>query len=121
MFRFCIQCNSMLYPKEDRVNQQLLYGCRNCNYMEHSDDPLIYRNVLITNASDTAGETFDLAADVTLPRCKKECPACHANECVFFQSQERRAETTMALFYVCVNCGRMFQDQDVLSRQHEIA
>ena len=44
-----------------------------------------------------------------LPRSNKLCPSCHENEAVFFQSQQRSAETGMKLFYVCCSCGTIFQ------------
>ncbi|KAF6809310.1 DNA directed RNA polymerase II 15 kDa [Colletotrichum sojae] len=46
---------------------------------------------------------------LVLPRSNKECPACHGAEAVFFQSQQRSAETGMKLFYVCCDCGHIFQ------------
>ncbi|KAL0932463.1 DNA-directed RNA polymerase II subunit rpb9 [Colletotrichum truncatum] len=49
--------------------------------------------------------TFQLA----LPRSNKECPVCKGAEAVFFQSQQRSAETGMKLFYVCCDCGHIFQ------------
>ncbi|KZL65997.1 DNA directed RNA polymerase II 15 kDa [Colletotrichum tofieldiae] len=49
--------------------------------------------------------TFQLA----LPRSNKECPVCKGGEAVFFQSQQRSAETGMKLFYVCCDCGHIFQ------------
>ncbi|KAK4244782.1 hypothetical protein C7999DRAFT_16978 [Corynascus novoguineensis] len=44
-----------------------------------------------------------------LPRAKRSCPACQHDEAVFFQSQQRSAETGMKLFYVCCECGNIFQ------------
>ncbi|KAL2200194.1 hypothetical protein P885DRAFT_27254 [Corynascus similis CBS 632.67] len=44
-----------------------------------------------------------------LPRAKRNCPACQHDEAVFFQSQQRSAETGMKLFYVCCECGNIFQ------------
>ncbi|CCF35222.1 DNA-directed RNA polymerase subunit, partial [Colletotrichum higginsianum] len=44
-----------------------------------------------------------------LPRSNKECPVCKGGEAVFFQSQQRSAETGMKLFYVCCDCGHIFQ------------
>ncbi|KAK3295330.1 uncharacterized protein B0H64DRAFT_358847 [Chaetomium fimeti] len=44
-----------------------------------------------------------------LPRAKRTCPACNHDEAVFFQSQQRSAETGMKLFYVCCDCGNIFQ------------
>jgi hypothetical protein len=29
---FCVECNNMLYPKENKVDKQLNYVCRNCGY-----------------------------------------------------------------------------------------
>ncbi|KAI1167495.1 hypothetical protein F5B18DRAFT_442376 [Nemania serpens] len=44
-----------------------------------------------------------------LPRSNQTCPACQHDEAVFFQSQQRSAETGMKLFYVCCECGHIFQ------------
>ncbi|KPA45994.1 dna-directed rna polymerase ii subunit rpb9 [Fusarium langsethiae] len=43
-----------------------------------------------------------------LPRSTKTCPSCQHTEAVFFQSQQRSAETGMKLFYVCCECGHIF-------------
>ncbi|ODQ64088.1 DNA-directed RNA polymerase II subunit I [Nadsonia fulvescens var. elongata DSM 6958] len=110
-FRFCLECNNMLYPKEDKINQRLLFSCRNCPYTEIAETPRVFRNELISNIGETAGVTQDIATDPTLPRSNKECPKCHEKECVFFQSQQRRAETTMVLFYVCTSCNHIFRSQ----------
>lgn len=99
----------MLYPKEDKINQRLLYSCRNCDYTEIADSPIIYRNELMSSIGETAGVTQDIGSDPTLPRSDKECPKCSERDCVFFQSQQRRAETTMILFYVCTHCGHIFR------------
>ncbi|KAG5965675.1 hypothetical protein E4U56_001624 [Claviceps arundinis] len=40
-----------------------------------------------------------------LPRSNKKCTVCDHEEAVFFQSQQRSAETGMKLFYVCCECG----------------
>ncbi|KAK4223641.1 hypothetical protein QBC38DRAFT_425084 [Podospora fimiseda] len=44
-----------------------------------------------------------------LPRSKRNCPVCNHGECVYFQSQQRTSETGMKLFYVCCDCGEIFQ------------
>lgn len=66
---------------------------------------------------------------VQLPRSNKTCPKCKTEDAVFFQSQQRSAETGMVrrennsydrqrnainlvhqkLFYVCCGCGHIFQ------------
>lgn len=37
----------MLYPKEDRENRRLMYGCRNCGELEKVDETCIYSNEII--------------------------------------------------------------------------
>lgn len=108
-FRFCAECNNMLYPKEDKDNARLLYSCRNCDYTELAENPKVYRHELISNIGETAGVVQDIGNDPTLPRSNKECPSCHNADCVFFQSQQRRKDTSMVLFYVCLHCKTTFQ------------
>ncbi|ODV80171.1 uncharacterized protein CANTADRAFT_89751 [Suhomyces tanzawaensis NRRL Y-17324] len=108
-FRFCAECNNMLYPKEDKNEQRLLYSCRNCGYTELAENPKVYRHELITNIGETAGVVQDIGNDPTLPRSDKECPKCMNNQCVFFQSQQKRKDTSMILFYVCLNCKHVFR------------
>ena len=46
----------------------------------------------------------DVISDPTLPRTEDHpCPKCGHKEAVFFQSQSRRAEEEMRLYYVCTN------------------
>lgn len=52
---------------------------------------------------------LDITPTTQLPRSNKLCPKCHETEAVFFQSQQRSAETGMKLFYVCCSCGTIFQ------------
>ncbi|WPK24714.1 hypothetical protein PUMCH_001998 [Australozyma saopauloensis] len=108
-FRFCAECNNMLYPREDKDNARLLYSCRNCPYTELAENPKVYRHELITNIGETAGVVQDIGNDPTLPRSDKQCPYCSNNECVFFQSQQKRKDTSMVLFYVCLECKRTFR------------
>ncbi|KAK3681616.1 hypothetical protein B0T22DRAFT_387637 [Podospora appendiculata] len=59
-------------------------------------------------------EPVDAAYEEMLPRAHQICPLCKHTEAVFFQSQQRSAETGMKLFYVCCNgeCGHIFQSDD---------
>merc|ERR1712000_761124 len=110
-FRFCSECSNMLYPKEDVDSHKLQFTCRTCQYTEDAQSTCVFRNVLNTSAGETAGVTQDVGSDPTLPRSNKTCPSCKHEEAVFFQSQQRSAETEMKLFYVCCNseCGHIFQ------------
>ncbi|ENH69879.1 hypothetical protein H9Q69_000751 [Fusarium xylarioides] len=107
-FRFCSECSNMLYPKEDEDAHKLQFTCRTCQYTEDAKSTCVFRNVLNTSAGETAGVTQDVGSDPTLPRSTKTCPSCQHTEAVFFQSQQRSAETGMKLFYVCCECGHIF-------------
>ncbi|KAK0388972.1 hypothetical protein NLU13_2549 [Sarocladium strictum] len=107
-FRFCSECSNMLYPKEDVDARKLQFTCRTCQYTEEAQSTCVFRNFLNTSAGETAGVTQDVGSDPTLPRSNKTCPACKHDEAVFFQSQQRSAETGMKLFYVCCECGHIF-------------
>ncbi|KAG9259116.1 uncharacterized protein F5Z01DRAFT_642355 [Emericellopsis atlantica] len=108
-FRFCSECSNMLYPKEDEDSHKLQFTCRTCFYTEDAQTTCVFRNVLNQSAGETAGVTHDVASDPTLPRSNKACAKCGGEESVFFQSQQRSADTGMKLFYVCCNCGNIFQ------------
>ncbi|KAG5960291.1 DNA-directed RNA polymerase II core subunit rpb9 [Claviceps cyperi] len=107
-FRFCSECSNMLYPKEDEDAHTLQFTCRTCQYTEEAQSTCVFRNVLNNSAGETAGVTQDVGSDPTLPRSNKTCPQCTHEEAVFFQSQQRSAETGMKLFYVCCECGHIF-------------
>lgn len=99
----------MLYPKEDRMTNKLMFACRTCQFSEEAISSCVFRNNMYNTVGETAGVTQDVGSDPTLPRSNKECPSCHEPEAVFFQSQQRSAETGMKLFYVCCSCGTIFQ------------
>ncbi|KAB8349883.1 hypothetical protein FH972_023896 [Carpinus fangiana] len=65
-FRFCRECSNMLYPKEDRVNNALIFACRNCDYREPAPSSCIYRNELTNTVGETAGITQDVGQDPTV-------------------------------------------------------
>ncbi|KAH9887442.1 hypothetical protein F4778DRAFT_756707 [Xylariomycetidae sp. FL2044] len=108
-FRFCSECSNMLYPKGDEDSHKLQFTCRTCQYTEEASSTCVFRNVMNNAVGETAGVTQDVGSDPTLPRSNKTCPSCQHSEAVFFQSQQRSAETGMKLFYVCCECGEIFQ------------
>jgi len=100
--KFCQECNNMLYPKEDKENRKLLYACRNCDYQQLADNPCIYVNKIQHDIDELTQIIGDVVADPTLPRTEDHpCHKCGNKEAVFFQSQTRRAQEGMKLYYVC--------------------
>ncbi|RJE25174.1 hypothetical protein PHISCL_02513 [Aspergillus sclerotialis] len=65
-FRFCRECSNLLYPKEDRVNNRLMFTCRTCHVGEPASSYCIYQNKLNTQVGDTAGVTQDVGSDPTV-------------------------------------------------------
>ncbi|KAI7869128.1 polymerase II polypeptide I, 14.5kDa [Spinellus fusiger] len=106
-FKYCLECNNLLYPREDKSNRRLMFSCRNCQYEEDADNLCVYSHKIIHTPSEQTMMLTDLATDPTLPRANVTCPLCHHPEAVFFQSSSRRAEAKMSLFYVCGSgaCG----------------
>jgi len=65
-FRFCRECSNMLYPKEDNLNNVLMFACRMCPYGEPATATCIYRNALKEEIAETAGNVEDVAQDPTV-------------------------------------------------------
>ena len=58
----------MLYPKEDKLNNVLVFACRMCPYAEQAEAEAtcIYRNALKEEIAETAGNVEDVAQDPTV-------------------------------------------------------
>lgn len=65
-FRFCRECSNLLYPKEDRATNQLMYTCRTCHVGEPATSYCVYQNKLNSQVGDTAGVTQDVGSDPTV-------------------------------------------------------
>ncbi|EAU29881.1 conserved hypothetical protein [Aspergillus terreus NIH2624] len=65
-FRFCRECSNLLYPKEDRANNRLMFTCRTCHVGEPASSYCVYQNKLNTQVGDTAGVTQDVGSDPTV-------------------------------------------------------
>ena len=76
--------SNMLYPKEDRMRNTLMFACRTCQFSEPATSSCVFRNILHNSVGETAGVTQDVGSDPTvgLPifctLCGQEvgCPSC---------------------------------------------
>ncbi|KAI4756419.1 hypothetical protein E4T44_14753 [Aureobasidium sp. EXF-8845] len=68
-FRFCRECSNMLYPREDKETDQLIFQCRNCQWPTAVGPTCIYRNEVMGNLIETAGVVTDVASDPTVRYC----------------------------------------------------
>ncbi|KAH8696018.1 putative DNA directed RNA polymerase II 15 kDa subunit [Talaromyces proteolyticus] len=65
-FKFCRECSNLLYPKEDRVQNRLMFTCRTCHVAEPATSACVYQNKLNLQVGDTAGVTQDVGSDPTV-------------------------------------------------------
>lgn len=68
----CAFCSSnLLYPKEDRATNSLVFACRTCHVAEPATSYCVFQNKLHSQVGDTAGVTQDIGNDPTvgLPLC----------------------------------------------------
>lgn len=65
-FRFCRECSNMLYPKEDRMTNKLMFACRTCQFSEEALSSCVFRNNMYNTVGETAGVTQDVGSDPTV-------------------------------------------------------
>lgn len=56
----------MLYPKEDKINNALMFACRMCPFAVEAEATCTYRNALKEEIAETAGNVEDVAQDPTV-------------------------------------------------------
>lgn len=61
-----LSSSNLLYPKEDRVHNRLMFTCRTCHVSEPATSPCVYQNRLNTQVHETAGVTQDVGSDPTV-------------------------------------------------------
>ena len=106
--RFCPNSNDLLYPKEDRERQKLVYVCRNCDYLIDADSDCVYRNSIAHTSDEVTAVIQDVRTDLTLPRSNDaRCSKCGHREAVFFSLTTTDG---MSLFFQCVSCAHKWKD-----------
>ncbi|KAL9603478.1 MAG: hypothetical protein Q9219_001165 [cf. Caloplaca sp. 3 TL-2023] len=75
-FRFCRECSNMLYAKEDRINNKLMFACRTCQYSEDASSACVFRNSIYNIIGETAGVTQDVGSDPTVGLPDVCCTLC---------------------------------------------
>ena len=81
-FFFC--SSNLLYPKEDRSSNTLVFACRTCHVDEPATSYCVFQNKLNSQVGETAGVTQDVGSDPTVgfPLCllcgdEVYCDLCH--------------------------------------------
>lgn len=58
--------SNMLYPKEDRNTNKLMFACRTCQFSEEAQSSCVFRNNMYNTVGETAGVTQDVGSDPTV-------------------------------------------------------
>lgn len=66
----------MLYAKEDRINNKLMFACRTCQYSEEATSACVFRNSIYNIIGETAGVTQDVGSDPTVGLPDLCCTLC---------------------------------------------
>lgn len=56
----------MLYPKENKAENTLMFACRTCPWAEPATSSCVFRNELTNTVGETAGITQDVGSDPTV-------------------------------------------------------
>ena len=91
----------MLYPKEDRQNNTLMYACRTCQFSEPAGASCIYRNSLKETIAETPGNVQDVAQDPTVGDNVQSFHSAHDSG---METEDAEGVDTVPHF--CTYCGQ---------------
>ncbi|KAF2624750.1 hypothetical protein BU25DRAFT_413294 [Macroventuria anomochaeta] len=66
LFRFCSECSNLLFPREDKAENKLLFACRTCSFTEEAPSSCVMRHEIASTVGATAGVTAEVAQDPTV-------------------------------------------------------
>ena len=89
--------SNLLFPREDRVENKLLFACRTCSFTEEAPSSCVMRHEIASTVGATAGVTAEVAQDPTV-RLPDYDPQAALNE-------EMPCCTMCGMPILCVECG----------------
>jgi len=96
----------MLYPKENKVDNTLMFACRTCPFSEVATSSCVFRNELTNTVGATAGITQDVGTDPTVGTSNSD-NVTHASVNYEYQGCEHDRQTAegnhVSLHYVVTN------------------
>lgn len=67
--------SNLLYPREDRALNKLVYKCKACEFVQEHESGCTYRTHLSSNVQETAGVVQNVANDPTVGSSAYELPS----------------------------------------------
>ena len=96
----------MLYPKEDKLNNVLMFACRMCPYAEQAEATCIYRNALKEEIAETAGNVEDVAQDPTVGDSSDYANPAYVYGRGYDSAMDMDIEGEVVVPEMCTLCGK---------------
>ncbi|KAJ4363656.1 hypothetical protein N0V83_009952 [Neocucurbitaria cava] len=97
LFRFCSECSNLLFPREDKSENKLLFACRTCAFTEEAPSSCVMRHEIASTVGATAGVTAEVAQDPTVGPSHSDSQAS--------LSEEMPCCTMCGMPIMCEECG----------------
>ncbi|KAI8942227.1 hypothetical protein NX059_000310 [Plenodomus lindquistii] len=97
LFRFCSECSNLLFPREDRAENKLLFACRTCSFTEEAPSSCVMRHEIASTVGATAGVTAEVAQDPTVRLPEYDSQAA--------LNEEMPCCTMCGMPIMCAECG----------------
>ncbi|USP77455.1 DNA-directed RNA polymerase II subunit RPB9 [Curvularia clavata] len=114
LFRFCSECSNLLFPREDKSENKLLFACRTCNFTEEAPSSCVMRHEIASTVGATAGVTAEVAQDPTVGPSLSDVQAAQA-----VLSGEMPCCTMCGMPIMCEECGEESAPGLVLEAEDE--
>ncbi|KAI1512303.1 RPB9 DNA-directed RNA polymerase subunit M Transcription elongation factor TFIIS [Pyrenophora tritici-repentis] len=114
LFRFCSECSNLLFPREDKSENKLLFACRTCSFTEEAPSSCVMRHEIASTVGATAGVTAEVAQDPTVGLSLSEAQAAQAA-----LDEEMPCCTMCGMPIICEDCGEESAPGFVLEAEDE--
>lgn len=92
--------SNLLFPREDKSENKLLFACRTCNFTEEAPSSCVMRHEIASTVGATAGVTAEVAQDPTVGSSPSDAQAVQDA-----LSEEVPCCTMCGLPIMCDECG----------------
>lgn len=90
--------SNLLFPREDKAENKLLFACRTCSFTEEAPSSCVMRHEIASTVGATAGVTAEVAQDPTVR-------LSHHYESQESLNEEMPCCTMCGMPIICVECG----------------
>lgn len=111
--------SNLLFPREDKAENKLLFACRTCSFTEEAPSSCVMRHEIASTVGATAGVTAEVAQDPTVGLSHSESQAA--------LNEEMPCCTMCGMPIMCAECGEEsapgyaleVEDEQPLTEPHE--